>query len=769
MTKSLSSDEVVLVDLRDTEPVAARQRFFEVLRAAPYGGDEERRALIIDDAARLEQHHPVFEAIFRSREVDTLICLAVGEPDDRAEGHALKASPVLSGDRAAILWVGDETGVAWRMDTSTAVRPVAAVQNDGVPALRRLINALCTREVFDQVLRHLRLVPDGVASPGVRIVAGQIELTTLLVAQRRAVATVAGRMVDDATTERAGPSLDGGEVLLGRIDLLPSEYSPLRGDSDLGQLSQQCETLCRESAQLAGRMEGLSGLLGPDRPGRHIYAKLREAGRAAERYYEAVADLFDYGDAGGGLDAGRRDELERQGISWSRFPGLDPADVVRRLSEAVDTGIGRHSVRMLIGWLRIVSDRATPQGSAAYLDRLDQLGGRPAIGRLTTPPPFVLADAPPATLAAVFGCCLLASLAPAPLGWLTGVSVAVIWLLVALLALVRQPVPDGERGLRALGRPMPLWHPLVAATGVGAGQLVSRIVMVPTPLAVVAAVLSGISLLVVLSVWWTGAVRRWRRGLALADMITFASRQDALLREVAVLEWVLADQRRYLANVSRALAGALSEIAEAMDGYLDDASSDDKVTGYLGVSVDQDTMGDLQVILNADVADAVWEVLAPCWQMLRTGALEQARVGVADDIRHLLSEHWRHLELHNVHERPRFARPQPDGALPKVPQIWGALGWLNEVVSTPRHGLLAQMCTAPDLALLQPTARQARVVRFAPRSAQDVVVEGGIGAELDDLVWTSTGHLAGVVRLVPLRPGAVDLVWPEEGDNEYAI
>jgi hypothetical protein len=179
-------------------------------------------------------------------------------------------------------------------------------------------------------------------------------------------------------------------------------------------------------------------------------------------------------------------------------------------------------------------------------------------------------------------------------------------------------------------------------------------------------------------------------------------------------------------------------------------------------------MGDLQLILNADVTDAVGEVLRPCWQLLRTGALDQLRTGLAEDTLSLLEEHRRHLEQHNVHERPRFAVRRPEGSLPKVNQIWGPPGWLTEVVATPRDGLLVQLCAAPDLALLHPTARLTRAVRFAPRSAQDVVIDGG-GADLGDVIWTSAGHLAGVVRLVPLRPHAVNLVWPKEDGDEYPL
>ena len=98
---------------------------------------------------------------------------------------------------------------------------------------------------------------------------------------------------------------------------------------------------------------------------------------------------------------------------------------------------------------------------------------------------------------------------------------------------------------------------------------------------------------------------------------------------------------------------------------------------------------------------------------------------------------------------------------------------MTEVVSTPRDGLLVQMCGAPDLAMLHPTGKWTRTVRFAPRSAQEVVVDGdlttGPDDDLSDLIWTSAGHLAGVVRLVPLRPGAVELAWPKEDSDEYPL
>jgi hypothetical protein len=755
----------MLVDLRGTAAEAAGERFFEVLHSAPTAGTDAQRALVVDDTDRLEEHHPVFEAIFRSREVDRVICVAVGEPLDRAAGYALRATPVLAGEQAAILWVGDPEGVAWRMESGTAVRPAASVPGDGGPPLQRLLEALLAPEVFDRVVVDAGRIPAGVASPGLRTAAGQIDPETLLAAQRRAVAVVAGGPVDDVTAEHAGPSLEGCELLLGRADRLPRGYSPLRADSELGRLSRHCEDACRDAARQVDQMLGLAGLLAPGRPGRRIHGQLVLAGRAVEQYRDRIADLFDYGDPGGSLDSGRRAELQRQGVNWTPVPAPSQADVFRSLAGAVDRAIGRQPLRTLAGWLRIVSERAVPQGSASYLARLDGLGGPWIAGRLTGPSPFPLPMAPPGVLLAAAGCTLLAGIG----GPAAGVTVAVVWLVLFALAAGRQPTSAGEAGARTLIRPALAWHALSVALGASLGAVVAGVVRVPWPLAAVVATAGVAGLLVTLSRWWSGAVRRWRADLALTGAIALAGRQDALLREVAALEWVLADRRHLLADAARAVAGALSTVADAMDGYLESASPS-LGAAHPGVVPERDTMDELQAVVDADVGDAVREVLRPCWQLIRAGTPDQVRAGLANDIRGLLDEYGRHLERHNIHERPRFAARR-DGALPAVDQLWGPPGRLAEVVAASRDGLLVQLCAAPDLALLHPTGKWTRTIRFAPRSAHEAVVEGAfiadVDEDLDDLVWTSVGHLAGVVRLVPLRPGAVELTWPKEGGDEY--
>jgi hypothetical protein len=68
-----------------------------------------------------------------------------------------------------------------------------------------------------------------------------------------------------------------------------------------------------------------------------------------------------------------------------------------------------------------------------------------------------------------------------------------------------------------------------------------------------------------------------------------------------------------------------------------------------------------------------------------------------------------------------------------------------------------QLCAPEDLSALD-VAAPPQAVWFAPRLNKDVLV-GTVPA--DAVVWTSSGAQAGLLRLVPLRPGLVSSVWAE--------
>jgi len=775
VSEATSDAGVALLSLRAAPTELARERFEAALAAASRAGDDACRLLLIDDAARLGEHHDLFETILASRRVDSMICLAIGPPVDRPQGQALRATPVLTVESVALLWVGDESGVAWRMDTRGAVRPPEAVQTDGSQPLSRLVAALLTAEVFDHVVAAVAQLPNRAANPGLRTAAGQLDLATLLAGHAQAIAMVTGRDADEPTIERGGPSLENCELLVGGDTVLPGYAGPLRPDSPLVRLRAESERSCREADRLVRQMAGLSGLVRPARSGPGVLAAVSTAGRRLGEYHDALTDVLELGDSAGTVDSSRRIELERQGVCWDPVPGLNRLTIVARLQSAVDGAIGRYPLRTLASWLLLVSDRAMPQGSAAHLDRLDRLNPMATAPRLSSPPPLPLAAVPAPALAAVATGCLLAGVVPGWWGAVAGGVFAVLWLVMVTVAYRREAAQRGERSARAVLRSGLLAHAGAALAGLAAGRAVA-VALAPTPLlstvpvrvatAAAAAALLGFAL----SRWWSAAVHQWRTQLRLDRAVRVIAAQDAILREAALREWVLAGQRSFLSDAARAMAGAVREVAESLDGWRERHASDADAAAAPVATLDRDAVGDLQSLLAEDVADAARATLAPCWEVLRSGALDRVRLGVAEDAEALMDQHRQHLARQNIDQRPPFARRGDDARSPRLAQAWGPPGHLAEVVGAASDGLLVQLCAAEDLQLLEPGRWGTQAVRFAPRSTQDLVLDHGPrDARLDDVVWTGSGHLAGVIRLVALRAGAVELIWPEEAPDAHRL
>ncbi|HZN19311.1 MAG TPA: hypothetical protein VFB84_14210 [Micromonosporaceae bacterium] len=775
---------MTLVDLRGASAEAAMDRVGAAVQALGHAGDGSRRLLLLDDTTLLKAHHDVLGAVLAPHGVGSMVWLAVGTPAGLEWRQAVQAMPLLGVGPAAVLWVGDEWGVAWGMGAHDGVRPPDAVPAGGASTLARLVAVLLVPEVFDQVVAGAADLPNRVASPGLRVVASQPDLPVLLAGHDQAVAVVAGRDAGGPTVERGGPSLGSCELLVGGDRTPPGYGGPLRADSPLGRLHAQATHCCREADRLVRRMAGLVGLWRPTRSGRAVRAAVTMAGQSLGAYQDALVDALELGDGPGGLDRSRRDELERMGVSWQPVPGLDRASVITRLQTAVEGAVGSYPLRALATWLQLVSDRATPQGSAAHLRRLDRLDPTVFIGTLSSPPPFPLPAAPPATLAALAVGCLLASAAPGVRGIATGGALAALWLLTVAVAYHRAAAHGGgqswpaahgggrswpaghggdqswragqrgDRSWRAVLRPGLLAHLGTALVGLVAGQAIGATLPAAVPVHATVAGVAAALLAYALSGWWSGAVRQWRGQLELDRAARRATAQDAILREAALREWVLADQRSFLASAARVMAGALRNAADGMHGYRQQGASSWEPAG-VRPPPDRGPLGGLQALLDEDVADAARAALAPCWGLLRSGALDRVGAGVAEAAQRLMELHRQHLAQEGIDQPPPFARQRSGRRVPGSAGAWGPPGDLAEVVGARYDGPLVQLCTTGDLQLLEPPGR-VPVVRFAPRSTRDLVLgHPQPGVEPPDVVWTGSGRLAGVIRLVALRAEAV--------------
>src|SRR5262249_43154393 len=143
--------------------------------------------------------------------------------------------------------------------------------------------------------------------------------------------------------------------------------------------------------------------------------------------------------------------------------------------------------------------------------------------------------------------------------------------------------------------------------------------------------------------------------------------------------------------------------------------------------------------------------------------------GVAERLEKLLVDYRRHLELAGIDAAPEFGHESPARtALTRA--LWQRSGAVDRLLrEAAPTSLMVQLCAADDLGLLEPAPALIAVVRFVPRAAQPALAERAGGKRETpaavDLQWTAAGHLAGAVRLVPLRSGAVELTWPASDGN----
>jgi hypothetical protein len=106
-----------------------------------------------------------------------------------------------------------------------------------------------------------------------------------------------------------------------------------------------------------------------------------------------------------------------------------------------------------------------------------------------------------------------------------------------------------------------------------------------------------------------------------------------------------------------------------------------------------------------------------------------------------------------IQQAPEPPPEQPTGDQPRPDPVSGDdlahVRWL--ISAAPEDDSFRQLCSARQVIMLGGDARQAKVIRFAPAAARDLIE---FPARDSDVVWTAD-EIIGVIRLVPLRDGLV--------------
>ncbi|GII90053.1 hypothetical protein [Sinosporangium siamense] len=760
MASSSDVQAVLLLDLRGTDPAGAVTRLEEAVAWHRRHGEGAASALVVDAVDGLDERHAVYEQVVRNRFIENMLCLIVGPALERDAGLVLRLPSSMSPPRGAVLWISDPEGVGWRMEPPGPALPYHTAEQ----GLASLVEVLRAPEVFLRVFTAVCEVPDGVASPGLRVVADDAGDRLLAGARAAAVARLTDA-VDD-TQAGGGPQDHGGlTVYTGGRDGGWSAERLLRPGGRLAEQDALCARRFAEARDTLARLGGPRGVLFRGRASRRVTGRLAEVRDGLAGYRAVLEDTFDRIDGGSGLDRAAREELNRLGVA-ADLPEAATSGVVDRLKGVVTAALAeRTPLPVLVERLREFAHRATPVGSAAQVGRLAPACPAQLLNRLGEPPPFPLRLHNPVLLAVALAVGFLTGLG----GTAAAGAAVALWTVLVWWLWSRAPEPGGERGFGGRGRLVVAVHPLLGALGAAGGRALAEAVRLPEFAVWAGYGAAALAALLALPYWWREAVARWCDLVVVAEADIARSRLTQVAAEVAAAEWVISDARRIASDAARTVAEVLERCAGELAAH-EPRPLRDNHAGYHQAGYHQAGHSQSGGVLDAvaeDLAAALGTVLAGVWPRLSEPAFHGLAGRSAATLEGLLADYQEHLARWGVQRRPAFS---PQGGTDRhiaLRATWPRSAEAENALRMETGDLMLQLCRAEDLALLRSSAGSARLVRFAPaglRGEQDGL-HGDSTDETKDAVWTRSGRHAGVLRLVPPRIGTVKASAPGGEDR----
>lgn len=725
-------DEVVPgVDIRpggaDQHVLGLRARA-ELGELAPDG-----RLVVVDAVDTLVAHHEFFVRLAAA--VRHVVCVAVG-PVATAAGFALRQSAAVTTPWVTV-WVGDERGFLWAGGSdegSTSREPTASFAD--------LLAVLGEPRLFDAVVAGAGQARHQTVSPGLDIVTPATSGATLRT------------LLKAALREVTGPG-DGGPA----APLEPAEVTRpadrLRGtvpaQAPLAAARGVARQCLAEAAEAVAGLRGSAGLVGST-DGRTVWQQLVDAGTAlAEHEARARAAVTGLAARKGG--SGPDPEV-------AAFPEPDPVDhagLADRLRTAVGSALGEgRPLREVVAALEALSRQRTASPFAAAAARIEGLDVPRAVAGLLRPPPARHSRGAVAALAvgaaaATFGAALL----PGP-GVAGAAAVGLVWVLVAALLAARRPAGPGPA---TPGVALPAVVAGGAVLGVLTGLFAAGGPVAGVPVGAALAVDVGLGALAV----GAGAVV-WRRTVSawvLALDLTAAQRADLALRDA--VDDLLSGPYRREAERSR-----LQEAADLLAVGLGDVQTayEEWEAGLSAATLaDTSATATLTAVVRGDLAAMAVAALDGYLADIASGApLRGSRTAVAASVAALAEPYGRYIDQGGIHKPPPVAtdpalRKELEGAL------WRrALGERPSFVEDDPRATMTQFCLRDERRALDPSWRGIQHVRFAPEQAQRQL----LGAVAEDVLASGAG-VVGVLRLVPLRSGAVQHVQPASSGAERVL
>ncbi|MFD5095096.1 hypothetical protein ACFWMR_31150 [Amycolatopsis thailandensis] len=721
------ADGVLVLDLVTDPQVCAA--WLRMTRDNP--GGSAMRVVIIDEAGSLGGNFANFQHLYA---LHSVICVVVGSGDETPPGRVLRLPNQLAQERAAVLWVGDRQGVWWSPDQGRAHHDAERLDGSG---LDELVDVLSVADVFDEVVKRAHNIPDATASPGVERVSGSLEPAEVTSAVWQVVSQLTGP--SGAPVEPTlRMSREAGPVQTGSSIVADSEFDHAR--RAVADAGGRAEAAVR-------RFEGPAGLFG--RAAAQGRDRITAFGRSLDRFASLIRDT------GAVLDAGARTgTLAATGLAERGFAPVErfePSETTARLRTMV---VGElRDGRSLTDLATDLRSRATvfaPGGAGGAVARVDAVYPDALSRRLAAPAPLSRWTVSPALLPLVGLAAAAGAFLPGAF-WLAGPVLAVVWTALVVRAAFSGPT-----------RPRPADLLPAAAQGAvaAAGVLVARstgldpLVEITAPLTV--ACLLALPVLLLAS--WNRGVRRWQEASGVGEAVRAAAVLDEILETLGREEWRQADERRFVSDAARTIAGGLDEVARMLRSIAEEAGDDEAQRPPRSRF--------LTPTITDDLADLGLEVLEPIWGSLI--ARQPRRAGEAGVLtQKLFGDYRAHLSENGVQKPPGFGRMHENREA-LISDILGMMPEIAELTRRTGHEKMRQLCARRDLSRLLRVGTEIEVVRFAPDlarpgiTARDVAPGSALVAGVEGMCWTTGTVSAGVLRLVPLQREEIELYWPEQ-------
>jgi hypothetical protein len=721
------SSSVVILDLRDHGPDGALNEVRG--RLADQQVSDLTRLVVLDDAWTLADNRRAYEALLSSGRMNRLLCVAVGRL--RQDREVLQVPGSIAGGEggSSVLWVIDSSGVDWKLASSS---PAMTRDPGAGSGLRQLTDVLATPDVYDRVCDLAAEIPDAVANPGLYLAGlagGQPEFLT-------ALSGVTSRIVDGHVA-RAAPSADVFKDLVADLDGKVS----IRPDGRVGMLRDGCERAIGWAAELSERLPEISTLFGARV---EMRAAVADAGNCLYDLRTTLTRLFREVNNPGELSSQDYDLLHLSGVEPSAAAPLDENRVSAAISGYVEAALdAKNPLPRISETLGALERGMAPRGSREHLASLERACPDGLIETLRNPVPFPAPEPwlPVAGATATF----LASLSGYP-----GLLMALLWTGVMVLTTTKAPVGRLRIGGGALTANL-----LAAIVGGAAGLLTGAHADLSGAFVLVAAGL-GLGIAgVAVGVSWRSRATRWCGRSGLNEASAALEGMMSALRQTAIQEWSRGPARAGIVDAITCARTAVDGVGTALSEF------DARLRPELRKLPAGTSEGNLGPTVQGQLADLVLAALEPRWRELTTGdsASPHERLARARTTE-LLGQWEKHVEENGPLDPPDFARFRP---MRTARVSADDMAEITRAARHDPHDVMWQLCSPRDIAQLDAGGGRPRAVRFAPRSAQQA-----IGKDLpSDVEWIDSVRHAGILRLVPVRPGAVRRAWFAEEDGSH--